>query len=159
AAPALPGNIKGTLRCARAPSSALRAPSPVNGRRASFPTLAARLGISPSPAQREKSLSPRKRGWREAPDEGASAASCSWLPGPSRLPAVTIADRIPPFAPERPPRHLRPRRGLVALPFAGAHQAQDAVDGGRVEAGGDDLVAGLVLVDVAQQDRVEHVVG
>src|SRR5690606_6026572 len=46
--------IKGTLRCARAPSSALRAPSPVNGRRASFPSLAARFGISPSPAQREK---------------------------------------------------------------------------------------------------------
>src|SRR5690606_31314592 len=39
--------IKSTLRCARAPSSALRAPSPVNGRRASSPTLAARFGISP----------------------------------------------------------------------------------------------------------------
>src|SRR5690606_4777218 len=46
--------IKGTLRCARAPSSALRAPSPVNGRRASSPSLAARIGISPSPAKREK---------------------------------------------------------------------------------------------------------
>src|SRR5690606_1456194 len=44
AALALPGNIKSTLRCARAPSSALRAPSPVNGRRASFPSLAARSG-------------------------------------------------------------------------------------------------------------------
>src|SRR3546814_2594845 len=31
---------------------------------------------SPSPAKREESLPPRKRGWREAPDEGASAASC-----------------------------------------------------------------------------------
>src|SRR5690606_39746881 len=54
AALALPGNIKSTLRCARAPSSALRAPSPENGRRASFPTLAARFGIRPSPAKREK---------------------------------------------------------------------------------------------------------
>src|SRR5690606_2173032 len=34
--------IKSTRRCARAPSSALRAPSPVNGRRASFPSFAAR---------------------------------------------------------------------------------------------------------------------
>src|SRR5690606_32414092 len=94
AALALPDNIKSTRRCARAPSSALRAPSPVNGRRASFPTLAARFGISPSPAQREKGFSIRSlprslplrpeaalllrsgRRWRAAPDEGASAASC-----------------------------------------------------------------------------------
>src|SRR3546814_15103490 len=68
-------------------------------------------------------------------------------------------DRIPPFAAEGAPRHLRTRRRLVALPLAGAYQAQHAVDGGCVEAGGNDLVAGLVLVDVAQQDPVEHVVG
>src|SRR3546814_4205510 len=73
--------------------------------------------------------------------------------------AVAVADRIPPFAAEGAPRVLRTRRRLVALPLAGAYQAQHAVDGGCVEAGGNDLVAGLVLVDVAQQDPVEHVVG
>src|SRR5690606_24273140 len=91
AAVALPGNIKSTRRCARAPSSALRAPSPVNGRRASsVPCLVARVGTQPfsceageglpsqlSPQGSDPALLLRSgRRWREAPDEGASAASC-----------------------------------------------------------------------------------
>src|SRR5690606_30493041 len=67
-APLAKGKIKGTLRYARAPSSALRAPSPVNGRRASFPHLSAAAG----PALLLRS----GRRWRAAPDEGASEASC-----------------------------------------------------------------------------------
>src|SRR5690606_39595721 len=65
--------IKGTLRCARAPSSALRAPSPVNGRRASSPSLAARVGISPSPAKREKGFLPNSR--RKVRDQPFSCAA------------------------------------------------------------------------------------
>src|SRR3546814_3800494 len=42
--------------------------------------------------------------------------------------AVAVADRIAALAAEGAPRHLRTRRRLVALPLAGAHQAQPAVD-------------------------------
>src|SRR3546814_10955628 len=55
--------------------------------------------------------------------------------------AVAVADRIPPFAAEGAPRHLRTRRRLVALPPAGAYQAPPAVECGGVQAGGTDLVA------------------
>src|SRR3546814_10441297 len=78
---------------------------------------------------------------------------CDWIPD-CCSPVWTAA-----LAAEGAPRHLRTRRRRVALPLAWAHQAQHAVDGGCVEAGGNDLVAGLVLVYVAQQDPVEHVVG
>src|SRR4051812_11412755 len=70
--------------------------------------------------------------------------------------AVAVADRVAPLATERASRHLGAGRGLVALPFADAHQLQHLVDGGRIEAGGDDLRARLLLVDMAQQDRIEH---
>src|SRR5690606_15635149 len=84
----------------------------------------------------------------------------AWVQPPTaRLRRVPVADRIAPLAAEGAPRDLRPRRGLVALPLADAHQAQHPVDGGGVEAGADDLVARLLQVDVAAQDRVEHVVG
>src|SRR5690606_18756371 len=43
-APLAKCKVKGTHRYARAPSSALRAPSPVNGRRAPFPHLSATAG-------------------------------------------------------------------------------------------------------------------
>src|SRR5690606_12310055 len=76
----------------------------------------------------------------------------AWVPPPpARLRRVPVAARMAPLAAEgvaarlRPraalsdqqpvpgvgaPRHLRPRRGLVALPLADAHQAQHPVDGG-----------------------------
>src|SRR5690606_39562815 len=67
---------KAALRCARAPSSALRAPSPVNGRRAFIHHLGAHSGSA------LLLRSGRRR--RAAPDEGASAASCSCPPNPEK---------------------------------------------------------------------------
>src|SRR5690606_207162 len=58
AALALPGNIKSTLRCARAPSSALRAPSPVKREKGAS---SSRPGCGPEaapPAKRERGLCP-----------------------------------------------------------------------------------------------------
>src|SRR5690606_12643858 len=89
----------------------LRAPSPASGRRASSPAFGSNVPISPSPAQRDKGLfsSHRQqrpepalllrsgRRWREAPDEGASEASCSC---PSQ---ATSKARFAALAPPHPP--------------------------------------------------------
>src|SRR3546814_18386773 len=47
--PCHPPKSKAALRCARAPSSALRAPSPVNGRRAVFPPVPHCCRATPNP--------------------------------------------------------------------------------------------------------------
>ena len=46
----------------------------------------------------------------------------------------------------------------MPLPLADPDQAQHAVDGGGVETGAHNLVARLFLIDMTQQDRIEHVV-
>ena len=46
----------------------------------------------------------------------------------------------------------------MPFPLADPHQTQHAVDGNGVEAGAHDLVARLFLIDMTQQDRVQHVV-
>ena len=53
---------------------------------------------------------------------------------------------------------FRPGAACLRLNSASAHQPQHAAHGRRVEAGGDDLVGRLVLLDVPLQDVVEHVV-
>src|SRR5690606_21482931 len=85
------------------------------------------------------------------------------LPFLARWPAAAsaaeaVADRVAPLAPERAPRDLRPRRGLLPLPLAGAYQAQHPVHHLGGVAGGHDLPARLLLVDEAVEDAVEHVV-
>src|SRR5690606_15091020 len=78
--------------------------------------------------------------------------------GGGRLPLVPVADRVTALATECTARHLRPGRGLVALPLAHAHQVQHPVDRVGGEPGRGDLLARLLQVDVARQDRIEHVV-
>src|SRR5690606_34322608 len=88
--------------------------------------------------------------------EGSPSDPSPWEISAGRRPAlrgIAVADRIPPLAAERAARDLRTRRGLVALPLAHPHQAQHAVDRGGVEARTHDLVARLLQVDVAAQDR------
>src|SRR5690606_39996214 len=83
-------------------------------------------------------------------------ADVATSPGLRRIP---VADRIPPLATERPARHLRPGRSLVALPLAAAHQPQHPVDRGDVEARADDLFARLLKIDISATDRIVQVVG
>src|SRR5690606_23144001 len=91
---------------------ALRAPSPVNGRRAS--------SFSSLPHRPERALLLRSgRRWRAAPDEGASAASCSCLF------QATSKARFAALAPPHPPSgHLLPQAGEGLL-----HQVSAAASG------------------------------
>src|SRR5687767_2017364 len=76
----------------------------------------------------------------------------------ARLAAIPRRDRIAPLAAEGAARDFRPRRRLLPLPFAGADQVQHALYGLALEACRDDLLARLLLVDMAQQDRVQHLI-
>ena len=73
--------------------------------------------------------------------------------------AVAVRDRHPPVAAERLRRDLDPRRLLAALVLGQVDEADDAVDVLRGQAAGDELLAAEVLLDVALEDRVEHLVG
>ena len=46
----------------------------------------------------------------------------------------------------------------MPLPFADAHQPQHPIYYGSIEAGSDDLGAGLFLIDMPQQDGIEDVI-
>ena len=50
-------------------------------------------------------------------------------------------------------------RRLAALVLVDLDEARDALHVGALEAGRDDLLDGLVLLHVARQDGVEHLVG
>src|SRR5690606_1806979 len=155
------------VRCTRTTRSRCSArPTPVSATRNSPPTPAAcsrpttrntrgcaATGRTSPPSSAASTPSPARspRWTTERAFRDASFAPTSFL--------VAVGDRVAALAAEGAAADLGARRGLVPLPLARAHQLQHPRDHVLVEAGGDDLAARLLAVDVTAQDAVEHVVG
>ena len=72
---------------------------------------------------------------------------------------VAVRDRYPPILAERLGAHAHAGRRLPALVLGEVDEAHDAIDEGSVVPGCDELGAREVVLDVAAQDRVEHLIG
>src|ERR1041384_3534662 len=96
---------------------------------------------------------------RDPAESADSAVVRLGSPRPAAVGTVPADDRHPPARPQGPPGALAPRRRLASLLLAPVHQLDRPGYRRRLVAGGDQLLRAQVVLDVADQDRIELVVG